>query len=260
MFRSLATTLAASPVVRGASVLLAATALVGGWLVVRPDCMVIERVVFEGHHRAGASALRHLADIPNGTTIWAVDLDRAARGAERHPWVRSARAIRQWPDTVILEVQEYEPVALLHYDGLYYVDADGTPFLGDVADDLDYPSITGIGPGLERAHPDLPRLAVRDALWLIEELDTRGLVPRDAISEVNFSRARGFTVHADRSRLVFAVDDLERQVSRLSLLLERGQVDLGTPSWVDLAPATVAIVRPLTDLPSRAGNKPFSHL
>src|SRR5690606_17800282 len=104
--------------------------------VTRPDCMLVERVVFEGRARAGEAALRHLADLPNGTTIWSVDLDAVARGVERHPWVRSARAVREWPDRVVVHVEEYEPVALLHYDRTYYVDRDGTPFLADATGDL----------------------------------------------------------------------------------------------------------------------------
>lgn len=255
MLRPSASSLATSPstpvaiatwlALRVGIVTVGAATLAAAFLVVRPDCMVVQRVEARGHQRASEEALRHLADIPNGTTIWGVDLDRAERGVEGHPWVRRARATREWPDRVIIEVEEHDPVALLHYDGLYYVDREGHPFLGDVRDDLDFPVITGVGPDLERAHPDLPRLAVRDALWLLEQLDTQGLVAREDVSEIAFSRTRGFTVQTRGARIAFDVEDLERQVSRLQLLVGRGDLDLGEPRWVDLAPSTVAIVRPL---------------
>lgn len=238
-----------STLIRPAAAILLALTPIVAFVVARPDCMLVERVVFEGRARAGEAALRHLADIPNGTTIWTVDLEAAARGVERHPWVRRARAVREWPDRVVVEIEEYEPVALLHYDRTYYVDRDGTPFLADATGDLDYPSITGIGPDLERAHPDLPRLAVRDALRLIDALDARGLLTRDRISEVAFSRTRGFTVHGPGARFAFGVDDLERKLDRLERLVAEGQVDPSAPLMVDLAPETVAIVRPL-DAPS----------
>lgn len=235
----------ASTLIRPLAALLSALAPIVLFGVVRPDCMMVERVVFQGASRASEASLRHLADIPNGTTIWSVDPEAAARGVERHPWVRRATAVREWPDRVVIEVEEYEPVALLHYDRTYYVDRDGTPFLADVTGDLDYPSLTGIGPELERAHPDLPVLAVRDALWLIEALDARGLLSRDRISEVAFSRTRGFTVHGPAARFAFGVDDLERKLARLERLVAEGQVDPEAPVLVDLAPETVAIVRPL---------------
>ena len=215
--------------------------------VLRPDCMVVEQVEFEGVHHAGPAALRHLSEIRSGVTIWSVDLDAASRGVERHPWVRSARAFRQWPDTVRVVVEERVPVALLHYDELYYVDAQGVPFLSGDLPDLDYPNLTGISPDLEQRHPGLPQLAVADALGLLASLDERDLVPRAGVSEVHFSETRGFTVHAGTSRLLFALEHRDRQLDRLSALIERDAVDLQQPTWVDLGPAEVAIVRPLPE-------------
>lgn len=220
-------------------------------LLVRPDLMLVEQVAFEGVRHARPGALRHLTDIRNGTTIWSIDLEAAARGVERHPWVRSARASRQWPDTVTVEVEEYVPVAILHYDDLYYVDADGLPFLRGNLPDLDFPNLTGIEPSLERRHPGLPGLATRDALALLSDLDERGLAGAGVVSEIAFSETRGFTVHIGPSRVLLGLEDIDGQLDRLSTLVERGEVDLSEPTWVDLAPASVAIVRPL-DIPGGA--------
>jgi cell division protein FtsQ len=213
--------------------------------VARPDLALVEQVEFQGAERCSPVALRHLVDIRNGTTMWGVDLRRAERGAEAHPWVQSARAYRKLPNAVVVEVEEYEPVALLHRDGLFYVDRSGAVFLRARTDELDYPVITGIDEALERAHPDLPRLVLRDTLWLLDALDSRGLVSRARVSEVAFSRTRGFTTHlGGGAELRFGLEGLDRQVDRLSVLLAEG-VDLGQPVLVDLAPASVAIVRPL---------------
>lgn len=214
------------------------------FLGLRPDQRLVEHVVFEGAHRATPVALRHLVDIRNGTTLLGVDLERAEQGAAEHPWVRSATATRRLPDTVVIEVDEHEPVALLHRDDLYYVDRAGAVFLRARSDDLDYPVITGMDDALERAHPDLPKLVVRDALWLLDELDTRGLASRDAVSEVAFARSRGFTLHlGSGAELRFGLEGLDRQVGRLARLEAEG-VRLDRPVVVDLAPEQVAIVRP----------------
>jgi hypothetical protein len=224
--------------------LCAATAMT--LLLVRPDCMVVERVTFEGSTHAGPAALRHLSEIRSGATIWSIDLDASARGVERHPWVRSARAFRQWPDGVVVVIEEHVPVAVLHYDQLYYVDKHGLPFLGGQLPDLDFPNLTGISTALELRHPGLPDLVVRDALALMAALEDRELLVHDDISEVAFSETRGFTVHVGQSRVLFGLDDRERQLDRLVKLVDRAAVDLLQPTWVDLGPAEVAIVRPLT--------------
>lgn len=234
-----------SPWVLKTAVALLSCGTVGLGLLVRPDLVLVEHVRFEGASRSTETALRHLVDVRNGATMWRVDLEAVEAGAERHPWVRDARARREWPNTVVVAVDEYVPVALLEQDGLHYIDADGTVFLTARADDLDYPVITGIDAELGRLHPDLPRLALRDALGLLAALDQRGLVPRERVSEIHFSATSGFTVQVTGgARLVFSLEDRERQLERLAALVGRG-VDPGAPILVDLAPASLAIVRPL---------------
>ncbi len=224
-----------------------ATGLLGALVALRPDLMMVERVEFVGNDRASAASLRHLVDVRNGTTMWGSDLGQAETGAVQHPWVRSAQAGRKWPSTIVIEVVEYEPVAVAQWDGLRYVDKDGTLFLGSRTDDLDYPVITGIDDDLERAHPGLPPLAIRDALSLLESLDSQGLVARSEVSGIDFSRTRGFTLRLESgAELLFGLDSLEHQVERLSMLVEHQGIDLFTPVLVDLGPKRVAIVRPIS--------------
>lgn len=237
------------------SVLLVAQ-IVGGWLAVRPERWLVERIEFVGASRASVAELRHLVDIENGTTIWAVDLAAVEEGAANHPWVRRATARREWPDRVVIEVDEYRPVALLDRQGLHYVDRDGTVFLSARSDDLDHPILTGIDPKLAEHHPDLPRLAIRDALYIVGALDERGLVSRDRVSEVGFDADRGFTVSIrGGARVLFGLEHTERQIERLSKLLDEG-VNLDLKIIVDLAPESLAIVRRVGELSANKSGNP----
>jgi hypothetical protein len=214
-----------------------------GIFVLRPDLMVVEHLQFDGHVRAGPMELRHLSEFRNGTTMFGVNAESVARSVERHPWVKQATAELQWPGTLRVEVLEYEPVALVHFDQLYYVDSTGAVILKASGEDLDYPVFTGMGGALESVHPDLPNVVLRDATWLLRELVDGGSLAAEDISEIHFSRERGFTVHAQRSQIVFGVEKLERRIQRLGLMLEHG-LKLGQPLVVDLASDSVAIVRP----------------
>ena len=222
---------------------MAITAVGFGFFVLRPDLMVVENVQFNGHQRAGALELRHLSDFRNGTTLWGVDTAEVVRAVERHPWVKHANAELLWPATLRIEISEYEPVALVYYDGLYYVDAYGTVILKATSNDLNYPVLTGMGPELEAVHPELARVVLHDATWLLRELTAGDGLSASDISEVHFSRERGFVVHAHQSQIVFGVEELERRIRRLSLMLEHG-LKLGQPVVVDLVSDSVAIVRP----------------
>jgi len=221
----------------------------GAFAVLRPDLMMIEDVEFQGFRNADPATLRHLADVRNGMSPWHVDTAQVVQNVERHPWVKSADA--RWASTteLVVVVSEFEPAAVLHWNRLLYVDEQGLPFLEADSAALDFPQITGITPELESRHPDLPRLAVRNALWLVDELDLRGVLPRQELSEIAFSTSRGFTLHTGPSRVVFAHGNLERQTDRLAQLVAHRGVDLSHPTYIDLGPAEVAIVRPMAQNP-----------
>lgn len=228
---------------------LLATGVLVAAAVSRPDRWFVEHVEFQGNLRATEAELRHLVSVQNGTSVWGVDVDAAALGVERHPWVKQARAWRRWPDSLVVQVEEYRPVAIVDLGveagGLHYVDANGSLFLAAHGEELDHPLIRGIQPSLGAGHPDIPRLALRDALHLLAILDEKALVLRDRVSSLDFSTTRGFTVHLrSGARVLFGLDDYDRQVQRLGVLIEQG-VDLRQPMYVDLAPASLAIVRPI---------------
>ena len=213
-------------------------------LMARPDRMLVEHVRIDGAQEATEAQLRHVIDLRNGTRIWQVDVEKVGRLAEAHPWVRHAEARIEWPDTVVLSVEERRAVAVLHRDKALYLDEDGVPFLTARSGRLDLPHLTGFTDELDQLHPDLPSLAVRDALWLLRSLESRGLTT-EPVSEVAFSPARGFTIHHGQGRLVFGHGELPRQLDRLERLVREEGLDPAGPTWVDLAPSTVAIVRPL---------------
>ncbi|MEQ1568940.1 MAG: FtsQ-type POTRA domain-containing protein [Myxococcota bacterium] len=222
----------------------------------RPDLWLVEHVEFVGAAHATSAELRHLADVPNGTTVWGVRPGAVARAVERHPWVVRADVAFAWPDTLRVTVEEHVPVAVLHTpEGLVYVDASGEPFLPARVDELDFPHLVGFGADLGELHPDLARVARRHALALIDGLDARQLVPRARVSEVSFDRTTGFVVVTDRARLGFGPHELEPQLDRLGALLADG-VSLDLPVFVDLAPASVAIVSPLGSEPPHPPTQP----
>ncbi len=224
---------------------LVVPALLLAVFVIRPDQFWVEQVEFRGNLRSTDTELRQLVGVRNGVTLWGVDPGAAAEGAMRHPWVRSASSWRRWPDTLVVQVEEYRPVALVERNGLHYADEAGTLFLPVQGQDLDHPIITGVQTTLGELHPDIPRLIVRDALALLSMLDTQGLATRDQVSSIDFSSVRGFTVQLrSGARVVFDLERYEQQVARLQELTQRG-VDLRSRVFIDLAPESLAIVRPL---------------
>lgn len=104
--------------------------------------------------------VRDLLGLAHGRNLLSVDLEALAREVTEHPWVARAEVTRRLPDTLIVEVEEYEPVALLAAGAMYLVDRSGRPFKRrEPGEGVGLPVVTGvrldrggaISPSMERA-------------------------------------------------------------------------------------------------------------
>ena len=220
------------------------------FFALRPDRIVVERVVFEGADRASLGELRHMADVENGTTLWSVDVGRVAKSVERHPWVKAAKVQRRWPDALVVQVEERVPRLMASWGGtLYYVDGDGVPFLVAEPDDFDHPLLIGLSEALDALNPKLSWYVLHDTLWLLDALEQRKLVPTAQVAQITFERTRGFTFTLKggtrgrrTSEILIVPGDYDRQLDHLARVLEEG-VEVGAPVRIDVAPPRVALVR-----------------
>ncbi|MGI9600886.1 MAG: cell division protein FtsQ/DivIB [Acidimicrobiales bacterium] len=89
--------------------LLAVMAL--GLFLVRTSLLDVDQVTVLGAEQADPDLIVELAGIEQGVQLVDVDLAGVERRVERHPWVASANATREWPDTIRVDVVERVPVA-----------------------------------------------------------------------------------------------------------------------------------------------------
>ncbi len=232
--------------VRITAAVVGTLALLGavGWLAVGSPWLRYQRLDVVGNDRADVVQLRHLARLPEGEPLVLLDLESAVAGVQRHPWVQSASASRRFPNTVVIEVVERTPVALVQLAGLYLVDAEGTLFARAGEGDLDHPILSGLDPALASGQPELSRRLVRTGLdWLAAAQAQGGLAEAD-ISELHFNVKTGYTLYLRNGGEVLLGFTGNERVARLSMLTARG-LDLRSPHRVDLATDRVAVVTPL---------------
>lgn len=193
----------------GLSVFLGAlaVALLAPWLgrVARVHPYFTVREVAVRHHgRLDENAIRALAGVEVGMSVWDVDAEVVATRLATNGWVRSATVRRQLPDRVLLAVREHRPVAILavadERPGLYYLAASGRIFAPVAQGDArDLPFVTG----LERkdlAGGDAfgPR-AVRRALALLRQAGRYRQI--GTVSELHVDRVAGLTLMPTRPAL-----------------------------------------------------------
>ncbi|MBM3733517.1 MAG: FtsQ-type POTRA domain-containing protein [Acidimicrobiia bacterium] len=76
-----------------------------------------------------ADLLARLA-VARGSPLFAFDADAARRRLEELPWVRRASVSRMWPATIVVRIEEREPLALWQHQGRFaLIDRDGQVIL-----------------------------------------------------------------------------------------------------------------------------------
>ena len=219
-----------------------------GHTLVEDESLRVYQVEFVGDVRVPEAHLRHLADIRRGQHVLTLDLDAAARGVERHPWVAEAGVQFTFPSTVTVMVREHEPVMLLALEQLWYVDAAGRPFHQASSQSLDFPVLSGIPPELVAAEPELCSAIIGRALELLSATEAPPIYGEAAISEVRFHSQTGFTlVLRSGTELALGFADPVERLERLNQMVAAG-LDLQQPQRVDLNAERVAIATPLPDL------------
>jgi len=173
-----------------------------------------------------------------GSDLLGLDERRATADAARLPWVRRAIVKLRVPATLVVEVAEREPVALIS-DGadrtLWYVDDEGVIFQQLVAGDAaDLPVLYGIDRRLLASLPTAPEAIAsqaeaaggpapaseaashaqaifRRAVQLLSAMEASELARLFPVAEVHWSDERGFRVVSadDGAWLQFGQRDLQ---------------------------------------------------
>ncbi len=146
-------------------------------------------------------------NLRQGMNVFEVDPTLCAKRLEKLPWVRRARVERQVPDTVVIEVEEWQPAALVEAGGLYISDPRGELFKRAApGDGLDLTVITGIGAGQLQSDPQRAHLRLLQALALIEQLRRLPCLQDRQVAELHLDELMGAAVVIDPGALLVEMD------------------------------------------------------
>lgn len=246
----------APAVLKALAVTAVSTGLVFGGLrgwqwATTTDTFAMKRVRVVGASRVTESQIVKLGSLVVGANLVAMDLSAVERAVATHPWVRSVSVNRQLPDTVVVQLAEHEPVALLALSDLYLVDAEGEPFKRAQANEaMDLPLVTGIARDALVNRRDETRAVIRRALIALDAYGRSPASKGHPVSEVNVGPELGLTlVTAVGEEIVLGDAEVEPALERLSrvrrelaarqLSAEVIRLDNRTrPDWVAVRPST----------------------
>ncbi len=216
------------------------------------DTFAVREIRFTGLSHAREADLLQRSGLAAGENLFRIDLAKAARALEAHPWVASARLDRHLPDTIVVSISEHRAAALVQLGALYVLDDQGRLFKRAAPDDaLDLPVVTGLSRQDWLDHKPELQLRLFAALHLLDTWHASGF-PAGSLSEVRLDEGGGFTLFAHDGGQVQEVrlggSDISLKLTRLSqvraALARRGEratrIDLDNPARPDQAAATLA--------------------
>jgi cell division protein FtsQ len=171
-------------------VLVAASSVAVAWAarrhVLQSPRFAITDVEVIGCERRTAEAIISESGLGVGTNIFGVDLDAARARVLSDPWIAEATLARRLPGTVLVQVVERKPAALVALGEVWLASADGEPFKKlDVGDPTDFPIVTGLGPQAIAEDRPGSQHTVRRAIDLAAEYEHGGLSRRMPLEEVH---------------------------------------------------------------------------
>jgi cell division septal protein FtsQ len=198
-----------------------------GRLVGDIDYFRITSIQVQGCVNSAVDLVRSSSGIQVSTSILSVDPVAVATAVKnKNPWVKDVSVSRQWPDTLVLRIDEYEPYALMAISAednakLHYIDRIGTPFVKtSYMMDLDYPVITG----LEEQVDEIRRSEqLQQPLHLLRLLGANNPnLPVQSISEVHVDDEDGLVVYLVEHPfpIFFGQGEVREKYVRLRKVLE----------------------------------------
>ena len=92
----------------------------------------VEDILVVGRVETPREELLEAVHLSRGAPILAFDIEAARQRVEALPWIRSARVERMLPDTILLNVEERQPLALWQHQGQFaLIDHEGVVILRD---------------------------------------------------------------------------------------------------------------------------------
>ena len=87
---------------------------------------IIRNIDVEGNYYLSKKNILTLSGIHTGTNIFAVDMDKHKGNLRRNPYIKDITIRRVLPNSIIIEVDERNEVAIIPYNGVYlHIDEDG---------------------------------------------------------------------------------------------------------------------------------------
>lgn len=222
-------------------IVLSAFILVAGVIIgVRliADVFPVKNVLVSGNYNLEESEIIGAVNIRSGESLFRLSLDEVETRLKKNAWIKKVSLRKQFPDTIMIDVEEAVPRALLRFDGhmflvnqsgnvLEEIKSESTPFL---------PVIVGIDPEKDSG-------GILEALKLIRVLAEKGILSRKESVEIML-KAYGLVMNMDGEYVKVGYGGYAEKLGRWKNLEEEIRRKNISVDYVDLRFENEVIVKP----------------
>ncbi len=191
--------------------------------VTRTAYFKTQSIQVKGMQRLSQKAVLAQAGIGQGDNLLAVNLRLVRKRLLAHPWIAAARVAREIPETIIIEVAEHNPLAVVDLGRRFLMNDQGRIFKEHTPDDpKGLPLVTGIA----YADISLGDDALTSAVAAVVDVLRTSRAPRSVLSfqqirQVVLDHQMGITLIAWKTRRTIKLGfaDYDAKFNRLKQLL-----------------------------------------
>lgn len=171
-------------------------------------------VVITGAYRLSKKDIMEQAQVKMGANILSVNLTLAKNRLQAHPWIASASVRREFPDTVIIEIKEHRPIAVVDMGQKYLMNINGELFKRwSPEDSVVLPVInglTGTDIAFSRMYPNIITDGVLDVLRLGSDFES--VIPNRIVKRILVDRELGITLCVSENMKTIKLGHTDYQV------------------------------------------------
>ncbi|MBS1124868.1 MAG: Polypeptide-transport-associated domain protein FtsQ-type, partial [Deltaproteobacteria bacterium] len=190
----------------------------------------ITSIEVHGEHHLSEDQIRAAMPVALGDNVFATNLGDVAAALEATPWIADADVHRVLPHTLVVEVREHAPAAVVELGQLYLVDATGHPFKRaqlDAGDGEGLSVITGLPRAAYERDPAGTATTITESLAALASWRTNPTRP--AIGEIHVDAHRALTLRTYDHAAAIELGTLGSDLSERMRMFDA--------AWTSLAPA-----------------------
>jgi cell division protein FtsQ len=216
------------------------------WALRSPQ-LALTTIAFRGLHEVTEAELLQFTGLALRENIFRVDCSSLEQAIASHPWVRRAKVDRRIPHQLLIQVDEFKPIAIVSLGQRYLLDAEGRPFKRvQPSDSVDLPRVTGISREQYLREPEAASARLQQATEMMA--DYRRFDPTDPLSEIRLEAIgitlisqSGVEVHfgeGERAAKFARLRRIRSELSRKGLLAQSIRLDNRVrPGWIAVRPS-----------------------